>query len=118
MIRKYRFGNPLNTEAVVEEHPIEQGKLPRVEVKEGEKISFMMTKDAPVYGLGEQVRGINKRGWIYISNCTDDPNHREDTRSLYAAHNFLLFAVYHKPCVTERRAALKEIKAYPKNCTA
>ena len=92
MIRKYRFGNPLNTEAVVEEHPIEQGKLPRVEVKEGEKISFMMTKDAPVYGLGEQVRGINKRGWIYISNCTDDPNHREDTRSLYAAHNFLLFA--------------------------
>ena len=35
MIRKYRFGNPLNTEAVVEEHPIEQGKLPRVEVKEG-----------------------------------------------------------------------------------
>ena len=69
-----------------------RGKLPRVEVKEGEKISFVMTKDAPVYGLGEQVRGINKRGWIYISNCTDDPNHREDTRSLYAAHNFLLFA--------------------------
>ena len=38
------------------------------------------------------MRGINKRGWIYISNCTDDPNHREDTRSLYAAHNFLVFA--------------------------
>ena len=63
-----------------------------MEVKEGEKISFAMTKNAPVYGLGEQVRGINKRGWIYISNCTDDPNHREDTRSLYAAHNFLVFA--------------------------
>ena len=92
MIRKYRFGNPLNTEAVVEEFPVEQGDIPRVEVKEGEKISFAMTKNAPVYGLGEQVRGINKRGWIYISNCTDDPNHREDTRSLYAAHNFLVFA--------------------------
>ena len=63
-----------------------------MEVKEGEKISFAMTENAPVYGLGEQVRGINKRGWIYISNCTDDPNHREDTRSLYAAHNFLVFA--------------------------
>ena len=49
-------------------------------------------KERAVYGLGEQVRGINKRGWIYISNCTDDPNHREDTRSLYAAHNFLVFA--------------------------
>ena len=92
MIRKYRFGNPLNTEAVVEEFPVEKGEIPRVEVKEGEKISFAMTKNAPVYGLGEQVRGINKRGWIYISNCTDDPNHREDTRSLYAAHNFLVFA--------------------------
>ena len=92
MIRRYRFGNPLNTEAVVEEFPVEKGDIPRVEVKEGEKISFAMTKNAPVYGLGEQVRGINKRGWIYISNCTDDPNHREDTRSLYAAHNFLVFA--------------------------
>ena len=92
MIRKYRFGNPLNTEAVVEEFPVEKGDIPRVEVKEGEKISFAMTKNAPVYGLGEQVRGINKRGWIYISNCTNDPNHREDTRSLYAAHNFLVFA--------------------------
>lgn len=92
MIRRYRFGNPLNTEAVVEEFPVEKGEIPRLEVREGEGISFAMTKNAPVYGLGEQVRGINKRGWIYISNCTDDPNHREDTRSLYAAHNFLVFA--------------------------
>lgn len=35
MIRKYRFGNPLNTEAVVEEFPVEKGDIPRVEVKEG-----------------------------------------------------------------------------------
>ena len=53
MIRRYRFGNPLNTEAVVEEFPVEKGDIPRVEVKEGEKISFAMTKNAPVYGLGE-----------------------------------------------------------------
>ena len=92
MIRKYRFGTPLNTEAVVEEYPIEKGESPGIEVKEGEKISFIMTKGAPVYGLGEQVRGINKRGWIYTSDCTDEPNHREDTHSLYAAHNFLVFA--------------------------
>ena len=92
MIRKYRFGNPLNTEAVVKEYPIEKGEIPCIEVKEGEKISFIMGKGTPVYGLGEQVRGINKRGWIYTSNCTDDPNHREDTHSLYGAHNFLIFA--------------------------
>ena len=92
MIRKFRFGTPLNTEAVVEEHPVEKGPIPHIELKEGEHISFQMTKGAPVYGLGEQVRGINKRGWIYTSNCTDDPNHREDTHSLYGAHNFLIFA--------------------------
>ena len=92
MIHKFRFGNPLNTEAVVENYPVEEGKIPCIEVKEGEKISFKMTKVRPVYGLGEQVRGINKRGWIYTSDCTDDPNHREDTHSLYAAHNFLIFA--------------------------
>lgn len=67
MIRKYRFGNPLNTEAVVKECPVEKGTIPSVEVKEGESISFTMTKNTPVYGLGEQVRGINKRGWIYTS---------------------------------------------------
>ena len=38
MIRKYRFGNPLNTEAVVEEFPVEKGDIPRVEVKEGENL--------------------------------------------------------------------------------
>ncbi|MCR4896690.1 MAG: alpha-glucosidase [Lachnospiraceae bacterium] len=43
-----------------------------------------------VYGLGETLRGINKRGWIYVSNNADDPNHTEDKRSLYASQNFLL----------------------------
>ena len=41
-----------------------------------------------------------------------------DTHDTSSANNFLLFAVYHQTCVTERRAALKEIKAYPKICTA
>ena len=45
-----------------------------------------------VFGLGETVRGMNKRGWIYISNNTDDPNHDEDKRSLYASQNFILLA--------------------------
>ena len=30
MIRKYRFGTPLNTEAVVEEYPIEKGEIPGI----------------------------------------------------------------------------------------
>ena len=43
-----------------------------------------------MYGLGENVRGINKRGWIYKSCCADEPNHLEDRTSLYASHNFLV----------------------------
>lgn len=35
--------------------------------------------DDIVYGLGEQIRGINKRGWQYVSWNYDNPNHHEDT---------------------------------------
>lgn len=92
MIRRYRFGNPLNTEAVVKSIPYGEGSVPYLMVSEGDRITYRMEADTRIYGLGEQVRGINKRGWIYVSDCTDDPNHREDTHSLYAAHNFLVFA--------------------------
>ena len=51
-----------------------------------------MDKDDIVYGLGEANRGINKRGYCYVSNCSDDPNHTEDKRSLYAAHNFIVIS--------------------------
>jgi alpha-glucosidase len=43
-----------------------------------------------VYGLGETVRGMNKRGWVYESYCTDEPFHTEDKKSIYGAHNFIL----------------------------
>ena len=36
------------------------------------------------------MRGINKRGWIYESKCSDDHNQLEDRRSLYGAHNFIV----------------------------
>ena len=49
-----------------------------------------MGKKDIVYGLGENIRGINKRGWIYESFCTDDPNHAPDKKSLYGAHNFFI----------------------------
>ena len=49
-----------------------------------------MGKQDIVYGLGENIRGINKRGWIYESFCTDDPNHAPDKKSLYGAHNFFI----------------------------
>lgn len=94
MITKYRLGTPINTEAVVvdmENLPFESLPLANC-VSEGKaKISFDMTEDAIVFGLGEAIRGINKRNWIYESWCADDPSHTEDKRSLYGAHNFIIY---------------------------
>ena len=38
----------------------------------------------------DEVVCINKRGWQYVSWNYDNPNHHEDTRSLYGAHNFII----------------------------
>lgn len=91
MIRRYVYGNVLETEAVLEKSEKEQGQLPYFTVNEQEmSFSYPMDAEDRVYGLGENVRGINKRGWIYESKCSDEPEHKEDRRSLYGAHNFLV----------------------------
>lgn len=91
MVRKYRFGNPINTEAVIEKIDISEDKSFYFSLDEREKIfSLRLTGDAYIYGLGETVRGINKKGWVYKSFCSDDPNHYEDKNSLYGAHNFFI----------------------------
>lgn len=92
MIQKYRFGTPFATEAVVEEIQVSQGKpaYGTVSLEEGFLFSYSMQEEDIVYGLGEANRGINKRGYCYISDCADDPNHTEDKFSLYGAHNFIL----------------------------
>ena len=92
MIKKYTYGSPFFTGAVVEEINPEQSAIPYFEVSDAEGIAFefkMSDKDI-VYGLGEATRGINKRGYVYNSYCSDDFCHMETTKSLYGAHNFIL----------------------------
>ena len=92
MIRKFRYGAPFNTEALTEEIETADGAFPygKISLEKGFDFTYVMDEDDIVYGLGEANRGINKRGYCYISNCTDDPNHTEDKRSLYGAHNFII----------------------------
>ena len=92
MIRKYRYGAPFDTEAVTEKIETANGAFPygKISLEKGFDFTYVMDEDDIVYGLGEANRGINKRGYCYISNCTDDPNHTEDKRSLYGAHNFII----------------------------
>ncbi len=96
MIRKYVYGEPFETEAVVGQLEAEQGTeavgIGQVSLTDGFTFSYQMKEEDIIYGLGEANRGLNKRGYCYISNCTDDPNHTEDKRSLYGAHNFIVIS--------------------------
>ena len=92
MVKKYVYGNPFETEAVVADIQIETG-VPDYGKVLAEKefcYTYILGDKDRIYGLGENVRGINKRGFEYISNCADQPRHYEDTKSLYGAHNFLV----------------------------
>lgn len=128
MVKKYVYGRPFDTYAVVNAENVSYAA-------ESEKREFFreadmkkalepyggITWDRPedgndmhamqyrvrmsdgdvVYGLGENVRGINKRGWVYESKCSDDPNHTESKRSLYGAHNFIIIADADNPAASK-----------------
>ena len=93
MIKKFTSGNPIDTQAVVEKF----NALPIAEFPLGGKFEngnfvfeFDMADSDIVYGLGEAPRGINKRGWVYNSFCSDDPFHTETKSSLCSAVQKLL----------------------------
>jgi len=100
MVEKYVFGSPFETEAVT-------AKMEAVEftgqelcsdislhvsLENGFCCSCQMEDADVIYGLGEANRGINKRGYQYVSKCSDDPNHTEEKTSLYGAHNFIILS--------------------------
>ena len=89
MIERYVFGHMLPTDSIPEPPRPAAGAVPFLQ---GGAAGWQYTLAAQdvVYGLGESSRGINKRGWHYISNCTDESTHTEDKVSLYGAHNFFV----------------------------
>ena len=89
MIQRFSFGHPFPTQSVVLSLPAESGPIPFL-TPDGSGWRFTLSEQAAVYGLGEMPRGINKRGWHYIANNTDESRHSEDKLSFYGAHNFLL----------------------------
>lgn len=89
MIQRFSFGHPFPTQSVVLSLPAESGPIPFL-TPDGSGWQLTLSEQAAVYGLGEMPRGINKRGWHYIANNTDESRHSEDKLSFYGAHNFLL----------------------------
>lgn len=89
MIKKYQFGKPFNTDAVVKDLTISNDLTKLIIIKDKE-LFIKLNNDSKVYGLGQALRGINKRGYIYRSFAIDDPVHSEDKLNLYGAHNFIV----------------------------
>ena len=94
MIRRYTFGEVFETGAVTEQ--VEEGRaLPYFTVRAdaaGTRFTCPLGEGDAVYGLGETMRGINKRGGRYVSFNTDNMRHEDDMPSLYGAHNFCIVA--------------------------
>lgn len=92
MIKKYTYGKPFQTESVVVDIAAEKGQPDHgnIDLTAGFSYTFGLGDSDIVYGLGEANRGINKRGYKYISNNADNPHHHEDVYSLYASHNFII----------------------------
>lgn len=91
MIEKFVLGEPFETFATVERLTPSEGEIPFfTTIDKG--FFYKLSDNDIVYGLGEQVGGINKRGKKYISRNSDNPHHQEDTLSLYGAHNFLIIS--------------------------
>lgn len=128
MVKKYVYGRPFETYAVVNAENVSYAAeserrefFREADMKEALEPYGGITWDEPengndapamqyrvrmsdgdvVYGLGENVRGINKRGWVYESKCSDDPNHTESKRSLYGAHNFIIIADADNPAASK-----------------
>ena len=91
-VEKIVFGKPIDTMAVVEDI-LQTNKVRYFDVKESDNaVQFLynLSEKDIVYGLGENMGGINKRGRRYVSFNTDDPNHRPEMEKLYSSHNFLI----------------------------
>lgn len=128
MVKKYVYGRPFETYAVVNAENVSYAAesekrefFREADMKKALEPYGGITWDRPedgndmhamqyrvrmsdgdvVYGLGENVRGINKRGWVYESKCSDDPNHTESKRSLYGAHNFIIIADADNPAASK-----------------
>ena len=81
--------------AVLRRLPAESTPMPFFTVTRNEgSVSFACALDEEdqIFGLGETVRGINKRGHLYCSWNMDDFSHTESKGGLYASHNLLLFS--------------------------
>ncbi|MBO2517217.1 MAG: alpha-glucosidase [Clostridiales bacterium] len=95
MIYRYDFGTPLETGAIVSDVPVCSGDIRHFTAETDSSGPVSLTirpgRDDILFGLGETLRSMNKRGYLYRSWNMDDFSHTENKHGIYASHNLLLF---------------------------
>ncbi|MGB4985526.1 MAG: TIM-barrel domain-containing protein, partial [Erysipelotrichaceae bacterium] len=92
-ITKYCINYPIDTQSTILDSSTEINtdfKYLDIIVDDTITLNLKLETTDKIYGLGQNLRGINKRGFQYHSFCTDDPCHTPDKTSLYGAHNFII----------------------------
>ena len=72
MIQRFSFGHPIPTESVVQTLPLCEDPVPFLTALPG-GWQYKMQENCVVYGLGEMPRGLNKRGWHYVTTTPMKP---------------------------------------------
>ena len=98
-VTRYRHGQPFLTGAVVlNESSFPSEPLSRLQVLKSEVrseggvfLSRAMTDDAEIFGLGQTMGSVNKRGGRYRMYAIDDFQHTPEKESLYGSHPFFIW---------------------------
>ncbi len=92
MMELLTFGRPFETEAITRQVPKgERIQHFKTEILEKTiRFTCPLAPDDIVYGLGETMGRVNKRGGRYISFNTDTAEHQDSNPSIYASHNLLI----------------------------
>ncbi len=98
-LTRYRLGNPFVTGAVaLGESNFSCETLSHLQVFTSEKqadgtvvLSRTMTRDTEIFGLGQTMGNVNKRGARYRMYAIDDFQHTPEKESLYGSHPFFIW---------------------------
>ena len=99
MVTQYRHGQPFPTGAISFpsssfcREPLSKLKAFSLEMKASREVVFSrpLPEDTEIYGLGQTMGSINKRGGRYRMYAIDDFLHTPEKESLYGSHPFLIW---------------------------
>ena len=96
-IEGFEFGTPMDTEIILEKgSPAKISFNEKITLGKTTTLAFDLKPRDRIYGLGEHLGSINRRGRRFRSYCRDEANHTEDKFELYGAHNFFIHVKDHE----------------------